>query len=317
MKKIFLFISIISFLNACSNKVNKKNIQGVWWSTHDNKSNTTYSEIIINQDSIILVDGFITPYFGTFSLESNNLNIKLKQGNLIKKISFNKKDSILTFNNTKYWKYSNSAAEKYYDFNLINISSNNKSNIESLNENTFKILKDYKGNFKISYNNQFVKKEDILRFFGVHDYSNECNIIIGDKVNLENLKSIYYYLAYRNINKVNLLTKRDFDSNYYYYYTDLITIWRNDIAKKLNLGYTSSQGDRINYLIDNNAEHILLNNKKDISKLSLLKKYSKVLVSVNQNLPLKFYLNVLDKCDSIKKIYNINIKVEIFTSPPN
>lgn len=129
MKKLLLLL-FTTLLLSCTKKIDSKILKGTWRLSIGNGD----YELSFNKDSIYIENGYGLPYSGTYSLKNDSIFMKIGNTFSKAKIKYNKIDSLLTLDDTKYWKrYDSLERTTTKKFNFINIKSKNKIHLNKFN----------------------------------------------------------------------------------------------------------------------------------------------------------------------------------------
>lgn len=314
MKNIKLtVILILSIVIVSCNKINEQDLLGEW-STLPITDSTEYHTLIFEKNKIKLIDSYEFIESGSYEIKGHKLIITLRNNNIIvTPISDIKKDSITIFEKT-YYKGLELGNVNYYVYDLLGLKSKKRINPES-SSGLFHV---YKSNdlLVIRYGDRLIEPSDLRRviFSGHGILPSEIELFIGNQINLEDLKEIYYNLKNCQIRKVNIIVNKYAPLDYRII-TDYIEIFDDD---EENYFINSPPSMRTEYYetrrsyLEQNTEIIEIKVKNDIYKLQKLTENKKYLVSISNDLEINNYLRLKELISNLKKAKKLRIRTEIF-----
>ncbi|WP_405565984.1 hypothetical protein [Polaribacter sp. Asnod6-C07] len=316
MKRIVLLLIIIT--SSCSNKINKKDLQGNWIWNYQENNKSNWDEIIIKNDSVTLTDFFFNSKKGIYKLKKDSIIISLKDETIKRKIFLHNSSLILNSNN--FQKTENFYKEKYDEIELINIRSEIKKNASEIDEyqGNFILLK-YNDSVKIKLNNQFVEFPEYIYSLGLHNERWGHVIFLGKNFSLRELKNVYLELTYYNLLSIKFITKMSFQNNYYDFHHAKIEVWKEDLEQfieknkleKTIMPKIPGLNSKQEYIKTNNPKLINIKSKKDLVKLENTKINTTYLISININLSTTDFLLLNQKINKLKRNGNFKIRTEI------
>ncbi|MDG1396891.1 MAG: hypothetical protein P8P88_00745 [Polaribacter sp.] len=317
MKKFILLFIIIS---SCSNKIDKKDLQGNWfWYYHENDNNNLI-QINIKNDSIILVDYFFLPKKGVYSLKNDTIKIRLKDEILKKRISLT--DTSLILNSTSFQKSDYLSNEKYEEIGLINLKSENKINAFELSkyQGSFLLLKE-NDSIKIKLWNNEVSFEEYINSVPIHFDRIGYVALLGDNLKLRDLKIAFLQMYYYNFGSIGMVTKTNFQNYNYDVYFVRKNVWKKEVDKyskengleKREIPHFTEDYSKEKFIELNNPNLIEIKTKNDFAKLEETKANSTYLISINIALSVEEYLLLKQKINKIEKENNLKIRTEIIS----
>ena len=317
MKQIIVVILSLSIL-SCSQKVSKKDLEGVWW-FYDG---TGDGELTFKNDSITIDNGYGLPNKARYKLKKDSILLFFEGNTKTDFLKYNYKDSILSYKNARYYKRFNgedSSGMVHKKFDLINIKSTKTIHSDSLNlsqSSIFGAFKNKKNELKLILNDATTSVENLSSFllvtncFGSNHIYHPPYLLLGEKINLEDLKEIYIYSNVVNYNSIHILTNYDFQNRLFHFYDIRIELFKEQLLKN---GLPPREFDiaRTDYITEFKPEIVVLKSKDDFGKLDILKTNLNYLISIDLNLPIEDYLHLNQKINSLRKKQKINIRTEL------
>lgn len=317
MKKLILLLIIIS---SCTDKIDKKDLQGNWSWHYQENDNNNLDQIIIIKDSITLIDFFDYSKKGIYSLKKDSIIINLKNEIIKRKISLNDTSLVLNSSNFQKSEYINN--EKYEEIQLINISSKLKKNANEFYEyqGNFILLK-HNDSIKIKLNNKYVKLSEYVYSIRLHNERWGHIVFLGENLSLRELKNIFLEMIYNNIHNIKFITKANFQDYNYDFHQVRVDLWgkevnqyilENRLEKKQfpNMPESYSKKD---YIKIKNPNLIEIKSKNDFAKLEETKANSTYLISINIDLSVEEYLLLNQKINKVRKENKLKIRTEIIS----
>ncbi len=317
MKKTLSILSLTLLLCNCSKAIDSKILLGTWWISTGNGN----SELSFNKDSIFIENGYGFLCSGKYYVKSDSVFMNI--GNTISKvkIKYNKKDSLLTFNDSKYWKrYDSVNTRTTKKFNFINVKSKDTIRLNDFRGINYfiKIIKNENDRLKVVLNDRITGIDEIPSFLvncnnGEQNYYPKINFFISKNVSLLNLKEIYPILHAYNHKSVRLISYYDFSHRTFHYYKPDIHVFREDLSKMQPPPPPPASDDfyRKDFIKKFNPKLLSIKSKKDFNKLEKIIPNTQYLISIDINTPIKDYLYLIQKLNSIKKAKKVKIRTEI------
>lgn len=321
MKRLILLLFMI--VSSCSNKIDKTEIQGTWYWNFKEDDRNNLGEIIIRNDSIILIDYLNLVKKGIYIIKNDSIIINLKNETLKKKV--NVTDSSLILNLSNFRKsYEEDEIINLKEHDLINIDSDIKIFAEDLleYEGEFLLFKD-KDSLKIKHWNKNVSLEEYIYSLRVHSEKIGHIAFLGKNIELKELKNLFLEMNNFNIRGIILITKTNFNNYNYDIYFVRTDVWQLEvdnyiknkkIEKNKNLNILEAYSKE-RYVKINNPFLLEIKTKKDISKLDITKNNSTYLISINSELDIKDYLILWQKINRVRKEKSLKIRTEIIEFP--
>ncbi|TCI94892.1 hypothetical protein [Tenacibaculum sp. M341] len=315
MKKLlFLTLTCVLFY-SCSKNIDAKTLEGTWWLSIGNGD----YELSFKKDSIYIDNGYGLPYSGKYYIRKDSIFMNIENTFTKAKILYNKKDSLLIFNNSKYWKrYDtvNRMITKKFDF--INIETKNiidLNNFKSINY-LLKVIKNYNNELKVILNDKITDTEQIPYFLAsaCNDGENSKSIIdvfVGKNVSLSDLKEIYIFFYTSNYKSVRLVTNYNFETRSFYFTNENITLFLDDISMFPPPPPHHGNLYRKYFIKKFNPVTIEISSANDFDKLSKIVSDRVYLISIDVNLPMKDYLHLTQVINNIRKNKKVKIHTEI------
>lgn len=319
MRKLFVFlISLIFF--SCQEKFNPKEFKGTWIPINEKGEFKNLPTITFQNDSVYFEDLYTYVIKGNYHSKSNSIKFLLKNDTIKSDFSFNREDSIITINKTKYafWE------EYSYDTNFINyelIGLKNRKNITinhlSKYDNGFHLFKNNSNSIKLRINDKVTSDfNQIIPFsiVGPIHFDIPLTIIyIGKDIKLNHLLKCYSRLYCINRPGAMLVTSFDLRSNLYSGFRDRFTFWEEQIDNFSNERIERPKlrdNDRKEFIKKYSPQFILINSKEDFHKLNNLKNKKFNLIQINSNMDLKTYISLKEKISEINEKQNVKVKTE-------
>lgn len=310
MKKLPLLITCLAIIISCNNQISKKDLEGVWWNLDK-----------VGDFEIIFKNGFGMPYTGKYTLKKDSISIIIDNITTTDYIKFNQKDSSLTLKNEQYYKVfecTDSLKIVNQDFNFINIKSNKTIHLDSLNKSDFSIFKAFKNKkeeLKVVLNDKIATIHDVPAFLtpsctnGKPVY-HKPYLLLGKNLIIKNLNEIYLNLQVINHYSIRIITYYDFPNRLFHYYDIKIDLFKEELLKH-GPPPTSHNMYRTYYISKFNPKFLKIKSKKDFEKLNSIKPNTNYLISIHLDLPIKDYLNLNQKLNSIRRNKKIRIRTEL------
>ena len=316
MKKL-LFVSII-IVSSCSNNINVKNLQGNWYWNYHEKDNNNLAEVIIKNDSIILIDYLNFIKKGVFTIEQDSMIIKLKNEVLRKKIKLI--DSSLILNFTSFRKYDEDDHINYSEIDLIDLESERRISAIKLSkyQGSFKLLK-INDSIKIKFGDRYCSLEEYIYSVPVHFEKPGHVVLLGNNFSLQELQDVFLEMNYNNILAIRFVTKTDFKDFYYHVFLVKTDIWQAEVNQYIEKKRFEKKGipnvpeyySKQRYIKSNNPTLIEIESEKDFIKLDKTKVNTTYLISINSTLSVKEYLLLSQKINKIRKKNKLKIRTEL------
>lgn len=315
-KRLHLFLLVI-ILSSCSNTVSKKDLEGVWW-FYDGSGDW---ELSFTNDSIIIDNGYGLPNKASYRLKKDSILISFKGNTKSDYLKYNSKDSLLSYKHAKYYKRFNatdSSGRVHKEFDLINIKSTKTMHSDSLNlshSSIFRAFKNGRNELKLVLNDATTSVEDLSSFllvtncFGGEQIHHPPYLLLGKKTSLRDLKEIYIYSNVVNYDSIHILTYYDFLNRLFHSYEVNIEIFREQTLELVP--HIKIDIYRKDYINKFKPENVVIKSKENFVKLDTLKTDLNYLISIDLDLPIKDYLHLNQKINSLRKKNKINIRTEL------
>ncbi|CAL2076072.1 hypothetical protein [Tenacibaculum sp. 190524A05c] len=310
IKRLNLFLLVI-ILSSCSNSVSKKDLQGTWWNTAE----TGDFEIIFKGDSIAINNGFGITLYGTFNLEKDSISITVNNKTHKEYLKYKPGDSLLIFNNSRYFKSPLSAIEVDKTFHFIDIKSKKTIHFDTI-KNSTNFIKLSKSNLKTTQLILNDKKADISMIPGfllsckIPNKYKKPFILLGKGITLKELTRLYSNFDSVNFPLISVLSKYEFKSRKLHYYDIRIELFKEQLLKNAppprELNVT-----RTDYIKKFKPENVVIKSKEDFAKLDTLKTDLNYLISIDLDLPIEEYLHLNQKINTLRKKEKFNIRTEL------
>ncbi len=315
MKQIIVVILSL-FILSCSQKVSKKDLEGVWW-FYDG---TGDGELTFKNDSITIDNGYGLPNKARYKLKKDSILISFEGNTKTDFLKYSYTDSILSYKNAKYYKRFNAADSSgivHKKFDLIDIQSKTTLHSDSLNtiSSIFRAFKNKRDELKLVLNDKTTTVEDLSSFllvtncFGDNHINHPPYLLLGEKINLEDLKEIYIYSNVVNYDSIHILTHYDFLNRLFHSYKVNIEIFREETLELVP--HTKKDIYRKDYINKFKPENIVIKSKEDFVKLDTLKTHLNYLISIDVDLPIEEYLHLNQKINTLRKKEKFNIRTEL------
>ncbi|MCH2033162.1 MAG: hypothetical protein MK202_06510 [Tenacibaculum sp.] len=310
MKKL-LFIGLSLVLIACSQKVSKNDLQGIWWNTAE----TGDFEIIFKGDSIAINNGVGITLYGKFKLEKDSILLTINNKTHKEYLSYQHGDSLLLFNKSRYFKSPLSAVEVDQTFHFIDLKSKKTIHFDTIKYNTkfIELSKSDEKTTQLILNN---KKADISFIPGfllsckIPYHYKKPVILLGKGVTLKELTQLYSTFHSVNFPLISVISKYEFKSRKFHYYDIRIELFKEQLLKNGSLPREFNIA-RTDYINEFKPEILVIKSKDDFAKLDTLKTNLNYLISIDLNLPIEDYLHLNQKINSLRKKQKINIRTEL------
>lgn len=314
MKKLLLLL-FTTLLLSCTKKIDSKILKGTWRLSIGNGD----YELSFNKDSIYIENGYGLPYSGTYSLKNDSIFMKIGNTFSKAKIKYNKIDSLLTLDDTKYWKrYDSLERTTTKKFNFINIKSKNKIHLNKFNSINYllKVIKNNNNELKVILNDSITDIDQIPYFLisaciPNDSYKPIVDLFVGKNISLSDLKEVYIFFYASNCKSIRLVTHYDFPSRSFYYCNENITLFRDDISMFPPPPPVYGDFYRKDFIKKFKPKRIQVSSINDFHKLSGIVSDTMYLISINVNLPMKDYFCLTQLINGIRKNKKVKIHTEI------
>ncbi len=316
MKNLILLILVSILLCNCYKKINLKTLQGTWWLS----SGDGDFEISFKEDSIFIENGYSLPFSGTYFLKRDSIVMNINNTITKAKINYSKKDAMLTFGNSKYWKRYDSVnrTTTTKQIDLINIKSEKTIHLNKINnlDSFIKVIKDKNNQLKVILNDRTTDIDKIPSFLISNcggtksNYYPKVYLFIGKKVQLEDLKKNYTILHAVNHKLIRLITYYDFSNRTFHYYNSNIHIFREDISLAPPPPPSVEDFYRKEFIKIFNPKILEIKSAYDFDKIQHITPNSHYLISITIELSIVEYLKLTQKLNSIRKNKKTRIEIE-------
>lgn len=317
MKKIALLIICI-FIISCQEKFNPEEFKGTWGNVYDDNVEWKFKPtIIFKKDSIFFQDLYSFSINAKYKIDQNKIKLYFKKNTVDYKISFNRKDSILTINNRNYDFYEDfSFYKNLKTYKLINLEREKNITADSLSrfELGFHLFKNERDITMLKLNDDITTD-----FSSFHEFTHNnlrihfdllgMVVYVGKDIELKDLIKLYREISYINRKKVFLITGFNLEKNLYGGFIDRIYFWNSQLESIKNEHFKKPhlfEGNKENFISKYNPKIIIINSRKDLKKLNSINKKDKYLISISSNLTIEDYINLKERIFNIDK----NIRTE-------
>ena len=312
-----ILISSILFFATCQ-KITKDDLKGKWISYPIGFDEPEIFEMYFQDDQVELIDEYLFKERGKYKIENEVLKIKRNHDGFEIKTKIQKylADTIVIFDSLKYHRNTETNTSHLEEYELMDIETNR---ILSKEKRLFHLIHYYKSEnekLKIRIGESKALYEDIPLFLNSGHSNPNVMLFIGKRINLFDLKRMYFQLAASGERKVWIITKRKGLSDYEYF-VDEIEVWWNELEKHLSKMKSPlpppppiESVSKENYL-KGGGENILINSKEDFKLIDSLQKKQRYVFSFNENLEFKYYVELNNKLRLLKKELEFEYKTEI------
>jgi len=305
---ILIFLVFQISLTSC-NQIKLEEIEGRWSYLPGNSKAPQFTEFIINNGTIELIADDLFKELGTVEIKGDKLSFNLLRDELnISYIIDNlevdtmKLNDSLTFLRNSYLGNGN-----FEDYELIDISTDK---LLSAITNYYKTIHFYKSvhdELRIRCGDSMTELKDVSLFLsGHHDSPHETMILIGQGIELIDLKQLYIVLRLSGQLKISLGTKRNglADTEVF---RDYVEIWWDDAEE-----FRKSQQPMPppsppqpfkskRTFLGSDGKEIHVKSNRDIELLNSLNGSGKYVIEIDKNLSIEQYIKVKQTLKEIKK----------------
>lgn len=306
---------LILILFGCEKSTNK-DLTGHWSISRSENDKTNLRELKFIGNNVSLIDNFLYKETASFKILNDDLIIKLDSQNQIRtRIHKLVADTIAIFEGTTFFRDKNSFFPEIEEYELIGI----KTDHQFKPDNFYPVFHYYKsegGTVKIRYDSKSAQFDDIPLFGMRHNYGPNNIIFIGKGITLKDLKKLYYHFESSASRKVILILFKQGVSDYRAF-TDKIEIWRSDLDGyiknskiSLYLPPPPDYASKEEYL-GNDGEELRITSRLDFEKLNSLNEEKRFVISIDEELDFKDYVDLKLKVNEVNKSRKIEFKTEI------
>ncbi len=295
--KIALYILLfITLLSSCKQK-EFRGVEGSWFISLDEQMNEPRlpGRLKFTSDSLCIVDAYSFKHKTSFFIENDSVEIYFSDTYRSKKMLVVMSDSLLMFANKKYFRTALEYFPNFKDYELIGVKT------EQVLQNPYEDLPvihlmqlDNKPQVKL--NDQITDLNRILSFLSCFDCEpiNSVIFYIGKGVKLEALAEAYSWCQRMGVEKAILVIGNiGFDK--FYYEKDYINV--DDL---LSAEFTPEGPPPLHFSVPINNEQIIIEirNTEDIQKLDLMDPSKYYLVTIDVQISMIDYLDIINKLNS-------------------